>query len=75
MQVEDLTGAALDYWVAMAEDYDGPRVDASGCTVVREPGGAPVPFAPSLSWVDGGPIVERLPFAAFERDGAHGPWR
>ncbi|MDR8727391.1 phage protein NinX family protein [Burkholderia pseudomultivorans] len=75
MQVEDLTGEALDYWVAMAMDRDAPRVDASGCTVAGEQGGAPVPFAPSSSWADGGPIVERLPFAAFERDGARGPWR
>ncbi|HIE4841433.1 TPA: phage protein NinX family protein, partial [Burkholderia multivorans] len=69
MQVEDLTGAALDYWVAMAIDRAAPRVDASGCTVAGESGGAPVPFAPSSSWADGGPIVERLPFAAFEREG------
>ncbi|OXH93063.1 hypothetical protein CA830_09825, partial [Burkholderia multivorans] len=55
MQVEDLTGAALDYWVAMAIDRAAPRVDASGCMVAGEPGGAPVPFAPSSSWADGGP--------------------
>nr|WP_247682343.1 phage protein NinX family protein [Burkholderia sp. Tr-862] len=59
----------------MAEDLGAPRVDAGGCTVIREPGGAPAPYAPSSSWADGGPLVERLPFGAFERDGGHGAWR
>ncbi len=35
----------------------------------------PTPFAPSSSWADGGPIVERLPFAAFECEGGRGAWR
>ena len=75
VQVHDLTGAPLDFWVAMAEDLGAPRVDAGGCTIIREPGGTPVPYAPSSSWADGGPLVERLPFGAFERDGGHGAWR
>jgi hypothetical protein len=75
VQVHDLTGAPLDFWVAMAEELGAPRVDAGGCTIIREPGGAPVSYAPSSSWVDGGPLVERLPFGAFERDGGHGTWR
>lgn len=74
MQVQDLAGATLDYWVAMAEDLVAPRIDTSRCMVIREPGGVPTPFAPSSSWADGGPIVERLPFAAFERDGGRGAW-
>ncbi|WP_175921400.1 phage protein NinX family protein [Burkholderia latens] len=77
MRVQDLVGAPLDFWVAMAQELGAPRVGvgASGCTVVREAGGAPVPYAPSSSWADGGPLVEQLPFGAFERDGGHGAWR
>lgn len=75
MQVQDLAGATRDYWVAMAEDLVAPRIDTSRCTVIREPGGVPTSFAPPSSWADGGPIVERLPFAAFERDGGRGAWR
>lgn len=63
------------YWVAVAEGHDAPRADASGCTSIRTAGDVPTPFAPSTSWTDGGPIVERLPFAGFERDGGRGPWR
>ncbi len=74
-QVRDLTGAPLDYWVAVAQGHDAPRADASGCTSIRAAGAAPAPFAPSTSWTDGGPIVERLPFAAFEREGGRGAWR
>ena len=75
MQVQDLTGAALDYWVALAEGLGAPCVAGGACRAIRETGGASVSFAPSSSWTDGGPIVERLPFAAFERDGGHGAWR
>ncbi|WP_156443084.1 hypothetical protein [Burkholderia sp. RF4-BP95] len=42
MQVQDLAGAPLDFWGAMAEDLGVPRVDAARCTVIREPGGTPV---------------------------------
>ncbi|WP_175829162.1 phage protein NinX family protein [Burkholderia cepacia] len=73
MQVRDLTGAPLDYRVAVAQGHDAPRADASGCTSIRAAGAAPAPFVPSASWTDGGPIVERLPFAAFER--GRGAWR
>ncbi|PCE33487.1 phage protein NinX family protein [Burkholderia ubonensis] len=75
MQVQELAGAPLDYWVAVAEGLGAPHVADGVCRVSREDGGAPAPFAPSSSWADGGPIVERLPFAAFERDGGHGAWR
>ncbi|MBN3774808.1 DUF2591 domain-containing protein, partial [Burkholderia sp. Se-20378] len=53
MQVQELTGAPLDYWVAVAEGHDAPRADASGCTSIRTAGGVPTPFAPSMSWADG----------------------
>lgn len=75
MQVQDLTGAALDYWVALAEGLGAPCVAGGACRAIRETGGASVSFAPSSSWTDGGPIVERLPFDAFERDGGRGAWR
>ncbi|KAG8155614.1 phage protein NinX family protein [Burkholderia catarinensis] len=75
MQVQDLIGASLDYWVAMAESFGAPCVADGVCLAIRDAGGTSVPFAPSSSWTDGGPIVERLPFAAFERDGGRGAWR
>ncbi|WP_431822939.1 phage protein NinX family protein [Burkholderia sp. F1] len=75
MQVRELAGAPLDYWVAVAEGLGAPHVADGACRVSRDDGGVPALFAPSSSWADGGPIVERLPFAAFERDGGRGAWR
>lgn len=75
MQVQHLTGAPLDYWVAMAQGLGAPRVDETGCVAIRDAGGVPAHFAPSSSWADGGPIVERVPFAALEREGGRGAWR
>ena len=42
---------------------------------LRAPAGVPAPLAPPTSWAAGGPIVERWPFAGFERDGGRGAWR
>lgn len=75
MQVRDLTGAPPDYCVAIAQGHNALRADASGCTSIRAAGAALASFVPSTSWTDGGPIVERLPFAAFEREGGRGAWR
>ncbi|RQQ10249.1 DUF2591 domain-containing protein [Burkholderia stagnalis] len=61
MQVQDLSGAPLDYWVAVAEGLGAPRVADGICRAIRGAGGVPVSFAPSSSWADGGPLVERLP--------------
>ncbi|MCA8280692.1 DUF2591 domain-containing protein [Burkholderia cepacia] len=67
MQVRDLTGAPLDYWVAVARGHDAPRADASGCTSIRAAGAAPAPFVPSTSWTDGGRGAWRAVPAAGER--------
>lgn len=45
MRVHDLKGAVLDHWVARAAG-----IGSSGGTV---------PYQPSSSWSDGGPIVAR----------------
>lgn len=63
MKTADLTGPALDYWVAKAEGMDESRAPYSSGLWMRE--GAPVcgvagvPFTPSLSWEFGGEIIER----------------
>lgn len=63
-------GPLLDYWVAMAADYDpvyqaegeeGPRACISRC---HDAQGELVPvtpraFRPSTNWGDAGPIIER----------------
>ena len=46
-KVSELTGAELDYWVAMAEEMDADIVVDGG-------------FSPSRCWHDGGPIIERF---------------
>lgn len=62
-------GPLMDYWVAQASGYepeyqpgsaDGPRVRINKCHDQTEL--VPVPlrtFAPSTSWGDAGPIIER----------------
>lgn len=46
MKTDELTGSALDYWVARAEEIE-PTVDTQ------------MKFCPSSSWADAGPIIER----------------
>ena len=50
--VKDLTGAALDYAVAMCEGKDYNRIDGTGWTVDC--------FNPSTDWSHGGPIIGNL---------------
>ncbi|ATQ77885.1 hypothetical protein CR152_27820 [Massilia violaceinigra] len=65
VQVVDLTGADLDYWVARARGTPAehlrietvPRTDNRIC--VNASGPIPARFDPSTNWAIGGPIIER----------------
>jgi hypothetical protein len=62
MRVHNLEGAVLDFWAAQAAGIRGSRVMDGTCMIAcSEPGrGAQmVPYRPSSSWSDGGPILER----------------
>src|ERR1700681_4648591 len=57
MKTAELTGALLDYWVARAEGYLFPNlVGNAAITLVH---GFNNPYAPSVNWCHGGPIIER----------------
>ena len=56
MKTSDLTGAQLDYWVAMAEGFMRPRIEWGVC-MVDQPDSRPM--NPSTDWAHGGPIIER----------------
>lgn len=61
MKTSELTGAALDYWVAMAEGK-AAKIEDDECLYYAVEGdefiGWP-PFVPSTDWNQGGPIIER----------------
>ena len=62
MRVHNLEGAVLDYWAAQAAGEGSGRLVDGACMMIRsEPGGGArmVPYRPSSSWSDGGPILER----------------
>lgn len=62
MKVSELSGAALDYWVAKAEGFpqcglhteDGETVCFLGPVAMER-----FTWAPSTAWEQGGPIIER----------------
>lgn len=55
MEVAELEGAALDYWVALANDLQ-PLPHDGHCYVGLDKNEA---YAPSINWDQGGPIIER----------------
>jgi uncharacterized protein DUF2591 len=65
MNVADLEGPLLDYWVARVAQLPKPRVDDGFCWIEEpacdgDPAGAlEAAFAPSTDWTHGGPIIER----------------
>ncbi|WP_342705162.1 DUF2591 domain-containing protein [Burkholderia arboris] len=68
MKVADLACDALDYWVAKADGL------VERGTLVTERFGRSgnwicgfVPYRPSSDWLQGGPIIDRVPFGIFER--------
>lgn len=71
MQIKDLEGALLDYWVAQAEgvevtwNHPGNRDAWIGHYQDREY----VLFNPSTDWAQGGPIIEREEISLLP-----GPW-
>ena len=54
MKANELTGAALDWAVALCEDYD--IVGSDGWIYI---GFAREPYSPSTNWGLGGPIIKR----------------
>lgn len=70
MKTSELTGVQLDYWATQASGIELPPIyavyDHGQARASREP------FAPSTSWADGGPIIEREKIA-IEND--NGVWR
>lgn len=62
MKTSELTGALLDYWVARAEGLEVRLYrlgePTSRCWTIQD-GRTGHVFAPSTSWAQGGPIIER----------------
>jgi hypothetical protein len=64
MKTSELTGAALDWAVAQAEDFDWyievkPTAYGPKPFVFEEHGEVSFKFQPSSNWSQGGPIIER----------------
>jgi len=56
MKVQELTGTLLDYWVARVEETVLSRFPWRAEKMILPDGAT---FAPSSSWAQGGPIIER----------------
>lgn len=63
MNVSELVGSELDFWVARALGAKDVRIEDWGgfhkVCVTGHNAFEPVPFLPSSKWSDGGPIIER----------------
>jgi hypothetical protein len=67
MQVAELDGAALDYWVAKAEGFEFAKIEDDLCWVTwvdcpehpSETGAVDEAYSASTDWMIAGPIVER----------------
>lgn len=65
MNVFDLSGPLLDYWVGRAEKLDvflcqpQPEGGLASAVAIHETGIGGQSFAPSKNWAQGGPIIER----------------
>jgi hypothetical protein len=56
MNVSELTGEKLDIWVGRACGY---KFDEDGDNrTIRDNGGAPSKWHPSVDWAQGGPLIE-----------------
>lgn len=58
MKTSELTGAALDWAVAMAEGNVRLQYDSQEGLIINNVLGW-IPYRPSLAWQQGGPIIER----------------
>jgi len=56
MKTSELTGAALDWAVAIAEGFDPETLNTKTSVVYSLRYGV---YAPSTNWAQGGPIIER----------------
>lgn len=67
MQVAELDGAALDYWVAKAEGFEFAKIEDDLCWVTwvdcpdhpSETGAVDEAYSASTDWMIAGPIIER----------------
>jgi len=59
MKVSELSGALLDYWVAVAQGNQEMRLRADACEIRIHPDFEFMPYSPSTAWAHGGPIIER----------------
>jgi hypothetical protein len=59
MKVSELSGALLDYWVAMAQGNQEVRIRAHACEMRIHPDFEFMSYSPSTAWAHGGPIIER----------------
>lgn len=59
MKVSELSGALLDYWVAVAQGNQEVRIRADACEMRIHPDFEFMPYSPSTAWAHGGPIIER----------------
>lgn len=84
MKTAELTGWALDYWVARAQGFTMEHANIGTGWVVVIPGqgakvvgmGAekPMAYAPSVNWAQGGPIIERERVYLFQHWKAPEDW-
>ncbi|MBR7540078.1 DUF2591 family protein, partial [Mycobacterium tuberculosis] len=72
MKVAELEGALLDYWVARAQEIDGPFARGNYCFI--RSGGADVIYSPSGDWARGGPIIEHARIQIVPQDVNHLRW-
>jgi hypothetical protein len=59
MNVSDLSGDLLNYWVAKAEGLDPVIHEHRGVLVSQFPGGQEFSYWPAENWEQAGPIIER----------------
>jgi hypothetical protein len=79
MNVTELDGALLDYWVARIEGGNPTLEDrgfgsANMTCIAQIMNFERVPYRPSLDWLVGGPIIERE-LKALQEGGGDGIWR
>ena len=76
MQVSELDGPRLDYWVARMLNLNGATVESDQCWVITPADDEDHPphvelFSPSTAWSQGGPIIDALNISVvFEPDSA-----
>lgn len=69
MNVRELHGDQLDFWVCRAElgEFAGRRLDDVVIAAVKAKIGSSLPYRPSRTWLIGGPIIERQRISVVDR--------